>query len=314
MAASDRSLFARLMVLAVLVLSPFTSQALVYGHPEELLGGVLCLAALLLAHGRRPVLAGIVLGLALATKQWAVLAVLPVIAVAPTGRGRLLATAGGLAAAFTLPGLLADSGGFVSGTRAIADANSWVSPQNIWWWVSHDPHRIVFDGVTSRNLGRHVLPGWANPIPHPLIIALGIGLAGALMARTRRPTLDQALALLALLFVLRCVLDPWNNAYYHVPLILCLLTRDGVARRGLPIGSALATAALWFALLRLPQLVGTGTWSAADTWNAVYLALTGSLVAWLALSAFAPAWLARLSGRLAQAPRTRVLGAAGEPS
>ena len=39
------------------------------------------------------------------------------------------------------------------------------------------------------------------------------------------------------------------------------------------------TAALWFALLRLPQLVGTGTWSAANTWNAVYLAVAGSLAA-----------------------------------
>ena len=59
--------------------------------------------------------AALLLGLALATKQWAVIAVLPVLAAAPTKRVRLFAVAAGLALVLTVPLVLGNAESF-SGT------------------------------------------------------------------------------------------------------------------------------------------------------------------------------------------------------
>ena len=56
------------------ILTPASRAAVESGHPEEMLAAALCVIALLVSD-RRPLWAGVALGLALATKQWAVLAV-----------------------------------------------------------------------------------------------------------------------------------------------------------------------------------------------------------------------------------------------
>ena len=57
--------------------NPITLRALDIGHPEELLGGALCVGAVLAALRGRSNLAAVLLGLALANKAWALLAVGP---------------------------------------------------------------------------------------------------------------------------------------------------------------------------------------------------------------------------------------------
>ncbi len=52
MRAQGRSTLARAVALGVCVANPLTLRALELGHPEELLGGCLCVAAVLLAAGR----------------------------------------------------------------------------------------------------------------------------------------------------------------------------------------------------------------------------------------------------------------------
>jgi hypothetical protein len=59
------------------MVNPLTWEALALGHPEELLGGALCAGAVLAALRGHSTRAGLLLGLALATKQWALIAVLP---------------------------------------------------------------------------------------------------------------------------------------------------------------------------------------------------------------------------------------------
>ncbi|HEY8303724.1 MAG TPA: hypothetical protein VIG42_03945, partial [Solirubrobacteraceae bacterium] len=49
---------AQLVVLGLCVANPLTLAALELGHPDELLGGVLCVAAVLLAFSSRPAWAG----------------------------------------------------------------------------------------------------------------------------------------------------------------------------------------------------------------------------------------------------------------
>jgi hypothetical protein len=59
-----------------------------------------------------------------------------------------------------------------------------------------------------------------------------VALPIAALAYRRRGSLavrDSALAVLALVFLLRCTLDPVDNAYHHLPLLLALLAWEAVS-------------------------------------------------------------------------------------
>src|SRR5262249_14115636 len=64
--------------LVVIVGNPVSLRALEMGHPEELLVAVMCVFAVVLARARRPLLAALVVGVAVGAKPWALLA-LPVV-------------------------------------------------------------------------------------------------------------------------------------------------------------------------------------------------------------------------------------------
>jgi hypothetical protein len=70
MREAGRSRLDRVVVLGALTASPAALSALEYGHPEELLGGALCVAVVLAAR-TRPIVAGAPVGLAVANKPWA---------------------------------------------------------------------------------------------------------------------------------------------------------------------------------------------------------------------------------------------------
>jgi hypothetical protein len=81
------------------------------------------------------------------------------------------------------------------------------------------------------------------------------------------------LALLALVFLLRCVLDPVDNEYYHLPLLLALLAYETRGRRdlnGIPAMTLFASLGLW---LTFDVLDVHG--AAPALTNAVYLSWTG---------------------------------------
>ena len=83
----------------------------------------------------------------------------------------------------------------------------------------------------------------------------------ALWWTSRRRTPDDVLGLLALLFLLRCLLDPVDSAYNYVPFLLSLVAWEGLTRRGFPVVSLLSCAAIYFT----PGLLATlpvGTWIA----------------------------------------------------
>src|SRR5207302_1113379 len=140
---------ARLAVVALALASPVTFKALYFGHPEELLGAAMCAGALLLAARGRSLAAGVLLGLAIATKQWAVLAFVPTLLAAREARRR----------------------------------------------------------------------------------------------PDRRP--EDALALLALILLLRCLLDPLTYSYHHAPFLIALVAYEAVRRRGVPVLGLFAALMLW---------------------------------------------------------------------
>ena len=89
--------------------NPLTLKALEVGHPEELLGAALCVGAVLAALWQRPWLAAVLLGLALANKAWAVLAIGPVLLALQGRRWTVFALACAIAAMFVAPFLLSGS-------------------------------------------------------------------------------------------------------------------------------------------------------------------------------------------------------------
>jgi hypothetical protein len=81
---------------------------------------------------------------------------------------------------------------------------------------------------------------------------------------------------LALVLLLRCVLDPVDNEYYHAPFLLALLAYETVTRRRIPVATVFSAAGLWvtFDLLDVhgasPHLT-----------NAVYLIWAGAVTIYL---------------------------------
>ena len=260
------------------VFNPANGDALQRGHPEEILGAALLAGAALVA-GARPVGAGVLAGLAIATKQWALLGLLPVAFVAPAGqRARVVAVAAGVALLLALPMALGNPGAFRDATRAAANPPGTVKPLDIWFPFAgkHNVTLRLPDG--SRSSGQvWALPRSADRAAHWLVVAAAAALI-ALWWR-RRERAGPALYLLALLLLLRVVGDPRAHPYHHAPFVLALACTEAALLARFPWRTLGASALLAVTL----RLFDSGPWSAA---NAVYLAWALPALALLAAGAF----------------------------
>jgi glycosyl transferase family 87 len=228
-------------VAAAVVLNPGVIRALNWGHPEEVLAAALCVGALLAALDGRAVAAGLLLGCALATKQWAAIAVVPLLIALPARQGRALAIAAGVALAFTLPALLGSLDGFVTINAAAANARPVVTAPNVWWLVATHP-----GGHPPAGAGNFAgtIPGWLAAPLHPALVLAGLPLGALFVRRRGRARREDVLGLFALLMLVRCAFDPWNIDYYHAPFLLALAAWEGTARGGWPRMTVLVGAAL----------------------------------------------------------------------
>jgi hypothetical protein len=263
---------ARVTVWALCAAGPMTFNAILWGHPEETLGAALCVAAVLFAGRDRPIVAAIALGLALATKQWAVIAIVPVLIAAPRRRVALGVVAAGLALVLTLPLVLGGPDSFAHNTRMASNTVTEVRPLSVWWLAAPEQVHTVFDGVEQRDVSKPAIPASLGRVPHPLIVLLPIPLGLLLVRRGARP--DDALGLLALLLLLRCALDPVDNGYYHVPFLMALAAWEGLRRDGLPVLSLLSAAVLFVLVRRIPVEYSDLTSAAYVVWAAL---MTGTL-------------------------------------
>jgi Glycosyltransferase family 87 len=285
------------IVAGLAVINPITFRALHWGHPEELLCAALCVGAVLAALRQRELLAGVLLGLALATKQWALIAILPVVLAAPRRRVPLLAIAATIAAAFFLPGAIVNSDSFSRSTEAIAGqapGGPSTTPWSIWW-----PLAEIGDSPFGR---RYVAPTWIGTISHPLIVLLPIPLA-ALLWRRRDRRSDDALLLLALLFLLRCLLDTWNNDYYHAPFFVSLLAWETVRRPGMPYLSLVVAILLGVSFWPEQTQIFAGSLANAPLLFGIYMAWAVPLAGLLALALYRPDVLRQYHRRGGATPR-----------
>ena len=139
--------------------------------------------------------------------------------------------------------------------------------------------------------GSTMCPAWLAPLTRPLIVALGLVLALTWWLRGGSGrNRDDALLVLALALLLRCMLDPWDLVYYHLPLVVALAAWEAVRGRGLPVLATVVTAACWISFEVYDARTGIGPY-------VVYLAWTLPLGACLGIALFRPAAARRTGAR-----------------
>lgn len=275
---------ARALVLGLCVANPVTLRALEIGHPEELLCAALAIGAVLAACDRRTLLAAVLLGLAIACKSWAVLAIGPVLLALPERRILALGIAGAVTLTVLAPLLLTSAPQtFVQGTSS---TGAIFAPWHVFWFLGDTGHVVIGGNGLPKPDGYRVPPEWLSPLTHPLIafLVLPLSLAWARVHRAVRGGREQVLLLLALLFLLRCALDPWNNVYYELPFLLALLAWEALCRpERLPIAALTATVLTWITFETAPDSLSP------DLQSLFFVAWALPLAVWLARTAFWPA-------------------------
>jgi hypothetical protein len=255
------------LTLGLWLLNPATLQAINIGHPEEVLGGALCVVAVLTGTRGRSVVSGVSLGLALATKQWALVAIAPTL----LGSRNPLKT-GAIAMAIWLPlELVLVLGNFHAYERVGHFGVVVGTPTGAWW---------PFVGI----LPTEFIERAARPFV--LAAALAVSVVAWRRGGPRGP--ESEFALLALLLLLRALLDPTGNQYFAVPFLMALLAFEGLRSPRPPLVSMTAVVMLAVTFHSVTLL------SSSSLTNLVYLAWALPLCVYLWLAVDGRPVMARL--------------------
>jgi hypothetical protein len=288
MRAKGASTVACLLTLLLCVANPLIFPALKTGHPEEILGAALCAAAVLCALDDRPMWAGVLLGLAIANKEWAVIAAGPVLVALPRARVRAMLVSGVTAGALMAPFILGSSGGFVGATTSAGlNAGPIFQPWQWWWFFGSHVHPAKGVHYNAAEIYRSA-PLWIGRFGHTVPVAIVAPLTALYAwlrrgASRRRP--HDALLLLALVLALRCVLDPWDISYYSLPCLFAIVSWESLGARRLPVASLTATFAAWVTLI---ETGGSALNLAVNIQALVFILASVPLVLALAVAVFAP--------------------------
>jgi hypothetical protein len=227
-------------LIAVYVGAPALLQAVYFGHPEECLGAALAVGAVALTAAGYPLLGGMLLGAAVINKPWGILAAGPVLLCAGARWRRSLIPAGAIAGGWMASGLAIAPSHFWSTVHG-AEGGAYVAhPQNLWWPFAH-----VIPGGYARPPA--LLEAHARQLA--LLLALGVAAALAIYVRRagRHAGVRSCLALLALSFALRGLLEPSAHVYYQLPFVVALAAWEVYSRRSIAISmTALLALALDF--------------------------------------------------------------------
>ena len=302
MARRGQSKLVQAVAMALVVGGPLTVQALKWGHPEELLAAALCVGGVIAAARQRPGLAAVLMGLALATKLWAWLAFLPALIVVARGmRLRFTLQYAGVAALFVVPMFLGDPGRFLDQIHHYSVPGNGLTPSNVWWVYGHEGG---IDVSGMRGYPTYMLPDFLGRISHMIVLAVSVGLAAAYWFKRREREPVDVLQLVALIFLLRCMLDPLTYSYHHLPFFVALVAYEGLRRRGLPWVSMFVSVVVYVMTVKIAPM------DDPTLLNRVYLAWSVPVAAYLAFSIALPDGIRWEPRRLLEARRE----AAGSPA
>jgi hypothetical protein len=159
------------------------------------------------------------------------------------------------------------------GSQNVVDALS------IWFPIAAHNDVRVFDGVKYVVIPHRHVPHVIESALHPMQVLLAWVLSFAFALRRREWDLAEIFQLLALVFLLRCMLQTGDKAYYHAAFIASLAMYEGL-RTGLPVLTLAVTA------LFLPRF-GIHL-DSMQRQNLLYLAWSIPLAAYLCWSLFRP--------------------------
>jgi hypothetical protein len=255
----------RAALVGLLVLVPLLLGAVLFGHPEEALGAALCVCSVLLAGDGRPALAGVAVGLAVVNKPWGVIAAVPALLAAERSeRLRLAACAAAVAVPWLAGTALVDPSAF---SRELSAVWPVAHPVDAWW-----PLATPF--TAPGGMHEYVAPSFLQSHGRELIVLVPV-LAMLVLAPLGDRSTERCLALLALAFLVRCVVDPSDHVYYHVPFIVALTAYEARTRSA-PVLALLATGLVWLVFHTVSDIAGLDVQFLA--YMAVALALMGALI------------------------------------
>jgi hypothetical protein len=183
----------------------------------------------------------ILLGLAVASKQWALLALPIALAVTPREqRIRLSALAGCAALALFAPLALSNTGHFVAANKSLVSAAVFFRPQQIWWTL-HLDHLRHLGGTFYERAPIAFVASYSRPLTVLSAVLLGL----AYWLRRRRLQSSDALLVLALVMLLRGMLDPWNEIYYQLPFLVSLGAWEVCSDRRAPLFTLAVSVLVW---------------------------------------------------------------------
>ena len=223
---------------AFAVANPVLWYAGILGHPEELVGTVLALAAVVFAAEKHIVVAVVLVALAVLNKPGLVEIVPVVVAARRAWYSSVLLALGvvgsGFYALYNLTSVFAGLHLPASLSNGAITGGAGFYPFQLFWSFGMNSYVVIHE--------------------HALFPLLSVGLVALWLLRRNnvlRPQRTQdsrreALWLAALLLLVRTALEPWDNTYYNIPFVLCLLCLDG---DGVPI---MAIAASLGVLLLVP--------------------------------------------------------------
>jgi hypothetical protein len=256
----------RISPLVVAFFNPIVLMAMLIGHPEEILGAVLCVSGVVLAARGRAGWAGLLLGVAVANKTWALVAIPAALVVMPSERRRAIIVMVAAAAAVLVPVMALRPSGFSSASTGAAVGTMFYPHQLLWWFGPHS---------------------WVAQHSRWIIVLAACACAGMWWVsgctglRSGRDTADACL-LLALVLLLRAALDPWDNLYYHVPFILALMAYE--IRAGRTPLLTLGYSLLLFVIIPPRGILHISYAARAP----VYAAFAVPTIAWLAAKLYLP--------------------------
>lgn len=260
-------------------------RSVYFGHPEEPLAAALALLAIVLALERRALHAGIVLGLAIGTKQWALLAApVALTAIARSEWRRLLVAALAVAAVTLGVPAIGSPSTFKAAQQATARGDDkTTTPADVWFRLgrkhvfARTRTTVAYGVYPPKLIGR-----WIRTFVFALAVA-----ASVVFVRRRGIATADTLGLVALLFLLRAVLDTQTFSYHLTPMLMAIAAWEGLGRRRLPVVACLALAAFELTVHYVaPDM-------SANAFNAIFLAWTLPLAAYLAVSCLGSAGPAR---------------------
>lgn len=217
----------RTATMVIVIAGPIIRNAVASGHPEGVVAGVLAVAAVVLATRGRARWAGVVLGSAIAAKEWAVIGAVPVLIALPERRREVIFAAGVSGFLFAGVAWLADPAALLRALHGEGAAR-FINPLSLPWLFSSKlylPHHQVTPA--------RVMPLGLRRTDVTLV---AICIAGFFTAFWYRRSCRQGksihpLAMLALLGALRCVCDSTHEMYYYAAALIPVAAWEATANR-----------------------------------------------------------------------------------